>query len=64
MSLFAIAWWGTTPIGSILTGVVVEEVSPRAALVVGAASALLAGSVVLWIRRRAPAEVPAEAAPA
>ena len=60
MSLFAIAWWGTTPIGSILTGVVVQEVSPRAALAVGAASALLAGSVVLWMRRR----VPAEAAPA
>jgi MFS family permease len=60
MSLFAIAWWGTTPIGSILMGVVVQEVSPRAALAVGAASALLAGSVVLWMRRR----IPAEAAPA
>jgi MFS family permease len=60
MSLFAIAWWGTTPIGSILTGVVVQEVSPRAALMIGAASALLAGSVVLWMRRR----IHAEAAPA
>jgi len=60
MSLFAIAWWGTTPIGSIFMGVVVQEVSPRAALAIGAAAALLAGSVVLWLRRR----VPAEAAPA
>jgi MFS family permease len=60
MSLFAIAWWGTTPIGSIFVGVVVQEVSPRAALALGALSALLAGSVVLWVRRR----VPAEAAPA
>ena len=59
MSLFAIAWWGTTPIGSIFMGVVVQEVSPRAALVLGAAAALLAGTAVLWLQRR----VPAEAAP-
>jgi MFS family permease len=60
MSLFAIAWWGTTPIGSIFMGVVVQEVSPRAALGLGAVAALAAGAVVLWVQRR----VPAEAAPA
>jgi MFS family permease len=60
MSLFAIAWWGTTPIGSIFTGVVVQEVSPRAALALGAVAALAAGAFVLWVQRR----VPAEAAPA
>jgi hypothetical protein len=47
-------------LGVLVATVVVQEVSPRAALGLGAAAALLAGTVVLWVRRR----VPAEAAPA
>jgi MFS family permease len=51
MSLFTIAWWGTTPVGAIVIGAVIEALSPRAALGVGATAAFASGIAVLVLRR-------------
>jgi MFS family permease len=63
MSLFTIAWMGTTPIGGLLAGVVIDAFSARAALGMGAVAALLAGIVALGATRTSthhssPAEPP------
>ena len=51
MSLFTIAWMGTTPIGGLLAGLVIDAFSTRAALGMGAVAALLAGIVTLGATR-------------
>ena len=51
MSLFTLGSMGTTPLGAILVGLVIDHVSPRAAIGLGAASALVSG-IVLLLRAR------------
>lgn len=59
MSLFAIAWIGTTPIGALVQGVVIDRWSARAGLALGAAAALVAGvSVVVGSTREPTPSVP------
>jgi MFS family permease len=43
MSLFTLGSMGTTPLGGLIVGVVIDLVSPRAAVGLGAASAILVG---------------------
>ena len=50
MALFTMAWIGTTPIGATLQGWVIDRWSGRAALIVGAAAAVLAGTHLLFGR--------------
>jgi hypothetical protein len=38
---------GTTPIGAVLVGLIIDHVSPRAAVGLGAASAILCGGALL-----------------
>ena len=52
MSLFTIAWMGTTPIGGLIAGVVIDTWSPRAALVMGATATFTAGMLALAVSRR------------
>jgi MFS family permease len=52
MSIFQIAWIGTSPIGGLVAGVVIDAASPRAAMGIGAASALVSGVVALTVARR------------
>jgi MFS family permease len=51
MSLFTIAWWGTTPVGALIIGAVIEATSPRVALGLGAVAAFGSGVAVLVLRR-------------
>jgi predicted MFS family arabinose efflux permease len=46
MSLFTLGSKGTTPLGALIVGVVIDQVSPRAAIGLGAAAAVLAGLVL------------------
>jgi len=65
MSLFTIAWQGTTPIGGLIAGAIIDTWSPRAALGVGAVAALGSAALVFAVdhRRRAHAgDVAADAA--
>ena len=43
MSLFAVAWMGTTPIGGLIAGTIVDQWSARAAIGFGGVMAILAG---------------------
>jgi MFS family permease len=52
MSLFTIAWMGTTPIGGLIAGAVIDHWSARVALGVGATAALVCGAVALALGRR------------
>jgi predicted MFS family arabinose efflux permease len=52
MSLFAIAFLGTTPIGAPLVGLVVSWSNPRIAIFMGAAFALLTGLGLLLQQRQ------------
>ncbi len=63
MSLYAIAFLGSTPIGAPLMGWVSDTTSPRVALVIGAASAI-AASVPLVRRARRARSLAAAANPA
>ena len=55
MSLYAIAFLGSTPIGAPLMGWISDTTSPRVALVIGAASAVVAGLPLArqWVLGRA-----------
>ena len=55
MSLYAIAFLGSTPIGAPLMGWVSDATSPRVALVIGAVAAVVASAPLArrWLRRRA-----------
>jgi MFS family permease len=55
MALWAVAFLGTTPVGGPLVGWVAEHASPRWALGVGAAAALLAAALGASALRRAQA---------
>jgi len=58
MSLHQIAWYGSTPIGALLIGWLIQVSSPRAPFFVGAASAF-ACALGLMIRRPQPGEATA-----
>jgi MFS family permease len=47
MSLFTLGSMGTTPIGGLIVGLVIDVASPRAAVGMGAASALLVGLLLI-----------------
>lgn len=49
MSLYTLGSMGTTPIGALIVGAVIDHVSPRAAIGLGAASAILAGAVLILV---------------
>jgi MFS family permease len=51
MSLFTIAWMGTTPVGGLIAGALVDAFSARAALGLGAAMTFLAGAAALLASR-------------
>jgi len=65
MSLFTIAWMGTTPIGGLIAGAVIDTWSARAALGLGATATVLSGIVALALSRRRTyeGELDTEAAP-
>jgi MFS family permease len=47
MSLYTLGSMGTTPIGAVLVGLIIDQVSPRAAMGLGAASAIVCGGALL-----------------
>jgi MFS family permease len=65
LAIFTVVFLGSTPIGGPIAGWVAEHIGIRAALGMGAASALLAGGVALVsIRRNLAAPASAEVEPA
>jgi MFS family permease len=56
MSLYVLGAMGTTPLGALIVGAVIDQASPRAAIGLGAASAILAGLALLVVSIQAPAE--------
>ena len=62
MSLFTIAWMGTTPIGGLIAGAIIDQWSARVALGVGATAALLSGLAVFAVSRRRSFEAAERAA--
>jgi MFS family permease len=52
MSLWSIAFLGTTPIGGPLVGYISDHSNPRIGLAIGGVSALVAGFLGLYIYRR------------
>ncbi|HZU78898.1 MAG TPA: MFS transporter [Acidimicrobiales bacterium] len=52
MALYAIAFLGTTPIGSPLVGWISQTTSPRVALAVGAVATVAASAVTRWRHNR------------
>ena len=54
MALQQMAWFGTTPIGAVLMGWVIDAVSPRAPFAIGGVAA--AACAVGLVRRRAVSE--------
>ena len=57
MALYTVAFLGTTPIGAPLVGYISQLFGPRAALIVGAASALVAGPILLFSTRKRRVEL-------
>jgi predicted MFS family arabinose efflux permease len=51
MSLFTIAWMGTTPVGGLIAGALIDTFSARAALWLGAVMTMLAGAMALLTAR-------------
>ena len=49
MALWVFVYIGTTPIGNVLTGWISSAEGPRAAILVGAASCLVAGALGLRV---------------
>jgi hypothetical protein len=47
MSLYVLGGMGTTPLGALIAGLVIDNVSPRAAIGLGAASAIVIGLALL-----------------
>lgn len=52
MALHQMAWFGTTPIGALLVGWIIEASSPRVPFALGGLAALLCSSAVLGLRFR------------
>jgi MFS family permease len=61
MALYAIAFLGTTPIGSPLVGWISQAASPRAALAVGALATVVASFVIRRLHRREHQRTPVAA---
>jgi MFS family permease len=53
MSLYTLGSMGTTPLGALIVGAAVDRWSPRAAIGLGATSAVVAGLVLILIAARA-----------
>ena len=70
MSLYAMAFLGSTPIGAPLVGAIAEWSNPRISMAVGGAATVLAAGVLSWRHvagrgdTRAPADDVARAAEA
>jgi len=64
MALHQMAWFGTTPIGALLVGWVIQVSSPRVPFALGGLSALVCAAAVLGRRtsQRAAAKVPSPTA--
>jgi MFS family permease len=62
MSLYTMAWGGTTIFGALAIGALIDAVSPRAALVVGGVVTLTVSALVLWWARRSDHAVRSEEA--
>lgn len=54
MSLYMLGSLGTTPIGALLVGLVIDRFSPRGAVALGASAAIVTGLALLLLARRAP----------
>ena len=52
MSLFMLGTMGTTPLGGLIVGLVIDAADPRAALGLGAASLFACAGVIAWLARR------------
>jgi MFS family permease len=52
MALHQMAWFGSTPVGALLMGWVIQVSSPRVPFALGGLSALLCAAVVFGFRRR------------
>jgi MFS family permease len=52
MSFFTLGTMGTTPIGGLISGLVIDAVDPRAAIGLGAASLFVSGAAVALLLRR------------
>ena len=52
MALHQMAWFGTTPIGALLMGWLIQVTSPRLPFALGGLSALLCGAAVIGVRGR------------
>ncbi len=64
MALYAIAFLGTTPIGSPLVGWISQVANPRVALMVGGLSTVAAAAITRLVHRRGHSRRPAATAPA
>jgi hypothetical protein len=53
MSLYTLGSMGTTPLGALIVGAAIDRWSPRAAIGLGASTAMLAGLVLTVIAVRA-----------
>ncbi len=53
LSLYQLVYMGTTPFGALAVGGLAATVGPRSGLVLGAAGALVAGAVGIWVLARA-----------
>jgi MFS family permease len=51
MNLYILGTMGTTPLGGLLVGFIVDSLSPRYAVGLGAASAIVAGLALLRLLR-------------
>ncbi|MCU1354928.1 MAG: transporter [Acidimicrobiales bacterium] len=58
MALHQMAWFGSTPIGAVLMGWVIQVSSPRVPFALGGLSALLCAVAVVGYRRSARADAP------
>jgi MFS family permease len=65
MSLYTLGSMGTTPLGALIVGLVTDYASPRAAVGLGAASALLVGALLIlhWRTARTPGSLKVGDAP-
>ena len=50
MALHQMAWFGTTPIGAVLVGWVIQISSPRLPFALGGSAALVCAGAVLGLR--------------
>jgi hypothetical protein len=57
MSLYTLGSMGTTPLGALIVGAAIDRWSPRAAIGLGATSAVVAGLALLVIAARARGSV-------